>query len=201
MYVVSCGHLGTEPDILGERLHELLLRVANWRIVLLLDEVDFFLCDRKTFDIRHSALLSVFRYQLEQSEALVFMTATWCGTPDRYFTSRMNLALGLPPLSPRYQKEIWMDLIGSLKLKSTVLAEEFIRSELMTLGSGRAGNMNGLQIQACLRAALALAKQSGKALDGSHIKRVIELSLEFKDFVARQPREDRNGALLNSYGE
>lgn len=201
MYVVSCGHLGTEPDVVGERLREILLRAANWRMVLLLEEADFFLREQQSFDIRYSAILSVFRYQLEQSEALVFMTATRCGNPDAYFTSRMACALGLHPLTRVYQKEIWNDMIVSLNPPTSAQLKNFISKGPVTLDGKEVWNMNGREIRACFRAALALARQSNEDLTESHIKRVLQLSEEFQKFVTRPSSAERTSIVLQKWKE
>ena len=196
--MVSCGHLGTEPDVVGERLREILLRAANWRMVLLLEEADFFLREQQSFDIRYSAILSVFRYQLEQSEALVFMTATRCGNPDAYFTSRVGCALGLYPLTRLYQKEIWNDMIVSLNPPTSAQLKNYISKGL---DGKEVWDMNGREIQACFKAALALARQSNEDLTESHIKRVLHLAREFQEFVTGEWREDRNESCFVRYAE
>lgn len=128
------------------------------------------------------------------------MTATRPGGPDEYFTSRMNFALGLPRLDFGFQQEIWRDVIKSLNLSSPQL-EHFISVDLVKLDRDMARNMNGRQIQACLRAALALAKQKGEDLTGDQIQRVLQLAKEFKDFFETRQSVEPTQAVFQEWRE
>ncbi|RYP69002.1 hypothetical protein DL769_005389 [Monosporascus sp. CRB-8-3] len=203
LYAVTCGHLGTEPEMLEERLCEALLCAANWGAILLLDEVDYFLRERHDIhDLRQNALLSIFRYQLERSEALVFLTASRDSCPDKCFESRMDLALRLPKLSFVYQQEIWRGVMKDLNHYNTDL-ENFISHNLEALDGGLYSNMNGRQIQSCLKAAVALARSSkgsvdtggGSCLEESHIEIILRLGKEFRDSFLGT-RSKRNASIL-----
>ncbi|KAK3311684.1 uncharacterized protein B0T15DRAFT_490283 [Chaetomium strumarium] len=178
LYTVNCACLGTDPGVLETRLGEVLRSAANWGMVLLLDDVTLFLRDQ---DPSQSLLNSVFRFQLAQSRALVFMTAVSLRTPDDKFLSHVGVALWLQGLSskPHCQRLLWESAIRSLSCESKSDTElNKMLDELLT--SKPVQHMDGRQIHACVRAAVALARQRDRAINSSHIGEVIALAEEFR---------------------
>ena len=58
MFPVTCGDLGTSPEIVASRLEEYFALAQKWGCVLLLDEADVFLARRMTGDVKRNALVS-----------------------------------------------------------------------------------------------------------------------------------------------
>lgn len=59
LYMVTCGDLGTESDVLERKLHEAFEFAVNWDAVLL-DEADVFLQERDVHDLKSNAYVSIF---------------------------------------------------------------------------------------------------------------------------------------------
>jgi hypothetical protein len=165
------------------RLGEALRSAANWKAVLVLDDATPFLHDDPQSDPRLTALSSAFRFQLARSDALVFVTAVVSRLPDKQFLSYISVALRLEGFSsnPAFQKEIWTSAIRSLggqhrsqsDMELAIVVNDVMKSEL-------AQQMDGRQIHACVRAALALARQRGSSINESHIHEVIGLADDFR---------------------
>lgn len=185
LYTINCACLGTEPDILEARLGEVLRSAANWKVVLLLDDATSFLQDEYPSHGGLNALNSAFRFQLARSNALVFMTAVESRTPDRRFLSHISVALRLQELSSRpiCHRDAWASAIRSLTAAGEPNSDpDFNIMVDSVLELEHAKNMDGRQIYACVRAALALAKQKDVAMTDTHIQEVIRLADEFKKF-------------------
>jgi hypothetical protein len=174
------------------RLGEALRSAANWKAVLVLDDANPFLHDDPLSDPRLTALSSAFRFQLARSDALVFMTAVVGSKsprlPDKQFLSHISVALRLEGFSsnPAFQSDIWTRAIRSLGGQHRPQSELAIVNDV--LKSELAQHMDGRQIHACVRAALALAKQSRSSINASHIHEVIGLADDFRKSFDSPPR-------------
>ncbi|RYP93286.1 hypothetical protein DL770_000575 [Monosporascus sp. CRB-9-2] len=165
LYMVTCGDLGIDLDVLEQRLQEALLRATNWRAILLLDEADVFVQARDPHDIRRNAIVSIFLRHLDYSEALLFMTTNRVSKLDTALESRIHMTIKLPDFTLKDQKTVWIDLIGRLEdmdLTGKQTLEDFIKNDLETLENGAYMDMNGRQIRNCLSAASALARKDNR---------------------------------------
>jgi hypothetical protein len=185
LYTVNCASLGTEPDVLETRLAEVLRSAANWKVVLVLDDATLFLYDDLISDYRLTALRSAFHFRLTRSDALVCMTAFESGIPVQRFLSHVSVALRLQGFSdrPSARSELWASAIRSLLGDPKIPESDLTAIVDKVLMSGLARNMDGREIHACVRAALALAKQNDspiKEVLETHILEVMRLADDFK---------------------
>ncbi|KAK4118622.1 hypothetical protein N657DRAFT_637902 [Parathielavia appendiculata] len=192
LYSVSCASFGIEPDVMETRLEAVLRSAANWRVLLLLEDVAPFFRDRDPHHPRTNALNSAFRFQLAQSEALVFMTAVDPRPPNDRLLSHVDHALRLLGISSceAFQEDVWESAIQSLSDEAKSHRVRLEKVLTVVRKSELAMKMDGRQIHACVRAASALAKQRGCAVDESHIHEVIMLAETFRDSF-RAPRTNR----------
>ncbi len=209
---MTCGNIGTNAAILEEQLPKILLRAANWGALLLIDDADVFLQQRDTEFLEHNALVSNFLQHLDRSDALVFLAISYEVKHDPGLESRMHCMLHLPGLNFHEQKNIWLNLIESIGLGRGDLycLRGFIDNKepdgLEQLAGGAHSNMNGRQIQHCLRAALALARRASGTQDGegsevislktSHIRTVLDLGRDFREQMEKQSKSDRAGMIF-----
>ncbi|GAB1317901.1 ATPase AAA-type core domain-containing protein [Madurella fahalii] len=205
LYQISCGILGTEPTALDKELQVAILRAANWGAILMLDDADVYLQERDPNQLERNALVSTFLYHLDRSEALVFLATTYRARPDKACLSFTHFALHFPDLTFAQQQNIWCHLLSqmSLDIGDRAILEEFIRYRLGKLDANETPsqekgnqkrpwhqNMNGRQIQNCLRAAMAIAKREQVnntaaviRLKEDHIKKVLGFGTEFRKYV------------------
>ncbi|KAI0965880.1 P-loop containing nucleoside triphosphate hydrolase protein [Xylaria arbuscula] len=185
LYRITSGDLGIDVDMLKDRLQEASLRATNWKALLLLDEADLFIYSRKLNDARRNSLVSTFFHHLDDSEALLLMTANCVEKIDCEIESRLSMAIGLPEISFESQKHIWKTWIHRLGNLTPDQEEEllyFVERE-KTHEEGQYAKMNGRQIKNCIAAASALARQENQTLDYKHIARMLDLGLEFRKLM------------------
>jgi hypothetical protein len=58
LIAVTCGDIGTDPDVLEDKLEDVFRRAEEWGAVLLLDEADVFLAERNLESLERNALVS-----------------------------------------------------------------------------------------------------------------------------------------------
>lgn len=206
LYRTDCADLGTEPDVLEQRLHETFLRGTNWGSIVLLDDVDPLIWKRSYIDPKQSALVSVLLRHLEYSEGIHFIATSFCRDFDESLMSRIHLPLGLRDLTFHAQQEVWLKFIGSIdglqEDSSKAELTSFINTRLESLDDGAHTSMNGRQIRNCVDASLALARNEGEStLKPIHISRVLHLGNEFKAYLKQgSPKMKSPGQIYNGEG-
>lgn len=58
LIAITCGDIGTNPDVLEAKLEDVFRRAEEWGAVLLLDEADVFLAERNLESLERNALVS-----------------------------------------------------------------------------------------------------------------------------------------------
>ena len=58
MYSVTSGDIGTDPEGIEIKLHQIFEYAVSWNAVLLLDEADVFLAERNLENLSRNALVS-----------------------------------------------------------------------------------------------------------------------------------------------
>lgn len=106
LYMVTCGDLGTRPDVLETKLRNVFQHASDLNAVLLLDEADVILQERDIHDLKRNALVSVFLSALEYFEGVLFITTNRPGSLDEAFQSRIHVTIGLPELDTTAQLKI-----------------------------------------------------------------------------------------------
>ncbi|KAI1756019.1 P-loop containing nucleoside triphosphate hydrolase protein [Xylaria castorea] len=162
LYKITCADLGTDLDVLENRLQEICLRAANWKALLLLDEADMFIRARDMQDLRQYAVVSIFLHHLDESEALLFITSARVDGLDQALESRVTMPIQLPDMDFEAQQRIWRDLIWRLENPPEAqkkIWEQFVKFDLGVAEDGAYTNMNGRQIKTCITAALTLARK------------------------------------------
>ncbi|KAK3694245.1 hypothetical protein B0T22DRAFT_65433 [Podospora appendiculata] len=76
--------------------------------LVLLDEADVFLEERRTRDLRRNGLVSIFLRALEYYRGVLFLTTNRVEAFDSAFTSRIHVALHYRRLNDEDRKRIWL---------------------------------------------------------------------------------------------
>ncbi|KAM0796490.1 P-loop containing nucleoside triphosphate hydrolase protein [Usnea florida] len=182
LYMVTCGDLGTEPDVLERKLQETFEFAVNWNAVLLLDEADVFLQERDVHDLKRNALS-------------FFWTTNRPGSLDEAFQSRIHITLGLPELHAESQMKVWAIFVKELEI-----GEEEKKAILKHVSEDikKNGNLNGRQIRNAVRTAIAIAAQKKEQVSEQHVKDVLSIGRDFKVYleqVNRMNQEQRAAAI------
>ncbi|KAF2874872.1 P-loop containing nucleoside triphosphate hydrolase protein, partial [Massariosphaeria phaeospora] len=116
LFPITCGDLGTTPTEVETNLDFNFQLAESWGCVLLLDEADVFLAEKRRKDVNQNALVSVFLCALEYYRGILFLTTNRVGTIDEAFRSRIHLTLYYPPLDMDKTEAIWKHHLNRLDL-------------------------------------------------------------------------------------
>ncbi|KAJ8117091.1 hypothetical protein ONZ43_g4293 [Nemania bipapillata] len=194
LYPVTCGDIGTEPELVETYLESVLHLGKTWGCVVLLDEADVFLEQRRLEDLQRNALVSVFLRVLEYYDGILVLTSNRVGTFDEAFKSRIQLALHYPNLSTYQRIQIWTNFILRLKrLEETDVDFDDLQDHVEDLAKHK---MNGRQIRNAITTARQYAKwenqqqadkEGGKTqrLDYKMMEDIIETSGRFDRYIEK----------------
>ncbi|KAF5580458.1 aaa family atpase [Fusarium pseudocircinatum] len=119
LYRVTCGDVGTKAEEVERYLEVVSLLGKTWGCVVLLDEADVFLEQRKLDSLERNALVSVFLRVLEYYDGIMILTSNRVGIFDEAFKSRIQLSLRYNDLAEGQRRQIWLNFINRLeKLES-----------------------------------------------------------------------------------
>ncbi|KAF2118078.1 P-loop containing nucleoside triphosphate hydrolase protein [Lophiotrema nucula] len=153
LYAVSSGALGHEATQIHERLSVILKLAGHWKAVLLLDEADVFLAQRRVEDIERNAIVSIFLRELEYYGGILLLTTNQVEVIDEAFQSRIHLSLRYPSLDAPARLKIWRNFMeiarGSKGINVDV--DEGVLEELADIP------LNGRQIKNTVSIAVKIA--------------------------------------------
>ena len=179
MYAITCGDLGVDALRLETELRKVFERASKWGAVLLLDEADVFLQERDIRNLERNALVSVFLRELEYFDGILFLTTNRPGQLDEAFQSRIHITLPMPSLDARAQLKVWRTF-----LREELENQDELLFFLKEIKKATLDNpLNGRQIRNCVRSAKALAARGDQKLSIDHIRRVIDLTKKFSEYM------------------
>ncbi|KAF2231063.1 P-loop containing nucleoside triphosphate hydrolase protein, partial [Viridothelium virens] len=173
LYVVDGGELGTDAVHLEKNLRSILELSKRWQAIILIDEADVFLEQRRARDIKRNNLVSVFLRRLEYFEGILFLTTNRVEHFDDAFASRIHLALNYPELEPWMRREIWINAISRFPADESDIGKPAALDELSNVV------LNGRVISYAVRTAKALADAEGKKMGVSHLWDVVRVYQKF----------------------
>ncbi|KAL4877443.1 P-loop containing nucleoside triphosphate hydrolase protein [Aspergillus karnatakaensis] len=180
LYRVTCGDIGTNAEEVEKYLDAVLLIGTIWGCVVLLDEADVFLEERRETDLERNALVSVFLRALEYYDGILILTSNRVGTFDGAFKSRFQLAIHYPALGLHDRYEIWHNFIKGL---SKTMPEANIDELKSKIGDLATVNLNGRQIRNAVKTAVQLAQFRLERLQYKHFERVIKVVEDFEQHL------------------
>lgn len=202
LYRVTCGDIGTNAEEVEKYLKAVLLLGTTWGCVVLLDEADVFLEERRETDLQRNALVSVFLRVLEYYDGILILTSNRVGTFDGAFKSRFQLAVHYPTLDAKGRFEIWLNFINGLAKTETKVDIDGLKEKIEDLANIE---LNGRQIRNAVRTASQLAQFKREILCYQHFERVLNVVSEFEKHIESK-REfldidwERQGIELGSKG-
>lgn len=156
LYKVTSGELGNNIWEVEDRLKELLINAKRWNAVVLIDEADVYLQDRKGRSITDNAIVSIFLRQLESYNGIMFLTSNRSiDEIDPAFKNRIIQTFYFQDLEKEDRKKIWMNL---LKCQDLDISDKQV-DNLSTKP------LNGRQIKNIIKASIAKALYYQKELD------------------------------------
>ncbi|KAM0429215.1 hypothetical protein ACHAPT_006429 [Fusarium lateritium] len=175
---LDAGTLGTSAYSVERGLKDAFSLAERWHALLLLDEADVYLEQRKSKNLVHNGIVSVFLRMLEYYHGILFLTTNRISSFDRAFVSRIHLAIHYPPLTQPSRRAL---LYAFLKQTSEDSAEALSSQGVLEKLADE--DLNGRQIKNLVRTACALALSEDSAR-GRVDKRHLELALQpMKEFA------------------
>ncbi|OTB14186.1 hypothetical protein K445DRAFT_23968 [Daldinia sp. EC12] len=198
---LTSSDIGTEPETVEVNLGKHFMRAKSWGAVLLIDEADVFMEWRSTADLVRNSLVAVFSGSLrvlERYDGILFLTTNRVGSFDDAFISRVHIQLYYPDFNDDQRRQIWQTFVNKLAkergdyVRLNIDVKDYIRGAEV-----RALKWNGREIRNAFQTAVSLAEYDAeKGEDGKiiitdkHLRAVVELSKDFKDYLNELHRGD-----------
>ncbi|KAK3330185.1 hypothetical protein B0H66DRAFT_49208 [Apodospora peruviana] len=163
--------------------------------LVLLDEADVYLEERRTRDLRRNGLVSIFLRALEYYRGVLFLTTNRVEAFDSAFTSRIHVALHYRRLTDDDRRRVWMHNFERLERDSggKCYVPQSAREYAYEGADVRALRWNGREIRNGLQTAVALAETEAEEngvetviVTDKHLRSVVKMSSGFKEFLNRK---------------
>lgn len=174
--------------------------------MVLLDEADVFLEQRKLDSLERNALVSVFLRVLEYYDGIMILTSNRVGIFDEAFKSRIQLSLRYNDLEKDQRRQIWLNFINRLeKLESQRISHANepsptnilstpqtaprlgvdIKSMRDRLDDLAEAPLNGREIRNMISTARQLAVFRKEKLGYQHLESVMAEAKKFGEYIKR----------------
>ena len=183
LYRVTCGDVGTEPEVVEKYLGSVLYLGETWDCVVLLDEADVFLEERGLSDLKRNALVSVFLRVFEYYDGILILTSNRVGTFDEAFKSRIQLALHYESLANWQRRKIWRNFMTRLKsFGDQDIDFDNVEDRLDDLVKVQ---LNGREIRNAISNARQLAQYKRKTMTFNELDHVIKVAAKFDTYLTK----------------
>lgn len=181
-------------------LHYFLELGERFGALVLLDEADVYLEERRARDLRRNGLVSVFLRALEYYRGVLFLTTNRVEAFDSAFTSRIHVALHYRRLNDDDRRRVWMHNFERLERDSAgkCYVPQSAREYAFESEDMKALRWNGREIRNGLQTAVALAETEAvengvetATLTDKHLRAVVKMSSGFREFLRKS--NDRKG--------
>ncbi|KAI7306926.1 hypothetical protein KC326_g7763 [Hortaea werneckii] len=208
---LTVADIGTTETRVEQELTKWFDLAEAWNAVLLVDEADIFLEQRKNRDLSRNGLVSAFLRRMEYFRGLLFLTTNRVGQIDDAFVSRVHMAIGYERLSPDFRRNIWEGFFRKLERERAgrILVGPSAKKFVLHSDEVQKIELNGREIRNALQTAITLAEfesieaagasgQNGTTsassqlviVEEDHFRRVLKMSEKFHDYVTGIRRED-----------
>ncbi|KAG2123316.1 P-loop containing nucleoside triphosphate hydrolase protein [Suillus cothurnatus] len=188
LYCISAGELGSNSKDVDDALTQTLELAQRWKAVILLDEADVFLSQRREGNVEQNALVSIFLRQLEYYQGIMFLTTNLISQCDAAIESRIHFTVHYPPLCRVSRREIWKTFIDKTSVAYQSMVSE---AEIDALARE---TLNGRQIKNTVGTALSLSLHSNRPLSVEHIRTVLSSMQDWN-----KAREQNNSYLPSEH--
>ncbi|KAG5798511.1 hypothetical protein H9Q69_002453 [Fusarium xylarioides] len=173
LFQITCGDLGADAKAVEDALQTNFALANRWGCILLLDEADVFLAERRRDDFTRNGLVAVFLRVLEYYAGILFLTTNRIGDFDEAFASRIHMSLHYPPLELVPTSKIFELNLQMIKTryqdagrKIKIDKDEIVQYAVDYWKENDKARLNGRQIRNACQTALALAEFDAQP-DGS----------------------------------
>ena len=197
LIALTSGDISTNmhAPLVEQNLDYFLTLGERYGALVLLDEADVYLEERRTKDLQRNGLVSVFLRALEYYRGVLFLTTNRVEAFDSAFTSRIHVALHYKKLTDEDRLRIWNNNFERLERDAAgkVYVGRTTREYACSSDDVRALKFNGREIRNALQTAVALAETEAVddgcetvTVTDKHLRAVVKMSKGFKDFLRRR---------------
>ncbi|KAI7779314.1 Protein MSP1 [Diaporthe eres] len=207
LMIITSSDIGTNPSIVEANLTRSFKLAKSWGAVLLIDEADVFMERRGPADLERNSLVAGFLRALEFYDGILFLTTNRIGAFDDAFISRIHVQLFYPDFTDDERQQVWMTFMQKLTkdrgkfMRISMDAKDYIRGNEV-----RSVKWNGREIRNAFQTAVSLAEyederdEEGKILlTDEHLRSVVELSRDFKEYLSKLHKGDEEKRALRRY--
>lgn len=166
LYIISSGELGETSTQLQHRLLQVFELAETWKAVVLLDEADVFLAERKDDNISRNAITSIFLRHLEYYRGILLLTTNRLDSFDPAFQSRIHFSFEYADLDAQARRSIWQKFVE--KAKATTSVEILLQEDDITKLAEL--DLNGRQIKNIMSMAQAVASQKQQPINLNSVR-------------------------------
>ncbi|KAJ3559656.1 hypothetical protein NPX13_g9503 [Xylaria arbuscula] len=181
LFATSIGELNQASTMLSgsmqfeKELQRVLQYATIWQGIVLLDEADVFLEERRDNSTDRNALVATFLRELEYFSGIVFLTTNRVSTFDKAMKSRIHLALGYAPPEIDVRRQIWLRYLGTVSGQQSAINVKEAANHLA------ATELNGREIANAFHTASTMARFEQQPLSLAHIETVLEVRQKFDE--------------------
>ncbi|KPM45574.1 hypothetical protein AK830_g908 [Neonectria ditissima] len=186
LFQISSGELMGDASDVEKKLTGLLATAKKWNALVLIDEADVFMQERRIDDLQRNSLVSVLLRVIEYFEGIMFLTTNRAQTIDKAFHSRIHLSFAYPPLSAEALRTLWKSTIirGCSGNRPKWLKRKFL-NELAT------SRVNGRDIKNIVRMAHAMARSGKREMMAADIQQGLDALQSFETDFRRGLEQQR----------
>jgi hypothetical protein len=136
MYL-CCSDIGVDPVTIESHLQKWFKISERWGVIMLIDEADVYMEERKVQDIERNHLVAGFLRALEYFKGILFLTTNRIGTFDEAFMSRINVPIYYADFNQDDRVKIWGQFFERLEedcgttMKIPEATKDYVESEEM----------------------------------------------------------------------
>ncbi|KAF1969457.1 hypothetical protein BU23DRAFT_513104 [Bimuria novae-zelandiae CBS 107.79] len=180
LLTVSVAEIGIQAHEAERKLTDVFEDAARWDAVLLMDEADVFVEERKQGDLSRNSLVSVLLRCLEYYDGLIILTTNRVRSIDPAMQSRIHLAIRYQDLTAEQRIAIYknrLKYIPDEEFEDRKALEKSLEKGSLTRRSNKA---NGRQIRNIIIKARMLARYRNEKLTIDHL---ISADEDTSDFI------------------
>lgn len=163
------------------KLQQWFTLAAKWDAILLIDEADLFLEQRREGSLDRNGLSTVFLRTIEYYEGVLFLTTNRAGHIDDSFISRITCPIAYPTLSPDTKSRIVRKFIRRYGETGTIDVQPRAENYMIE----HCAELNGRQIRNVLQNAVAMAEvQQRSERNSAHQNGLAGLQLQEGEVVS-----------------
>ncbi|KAH4016384.1 hypothetical protein HBI81_195100 [Parastagonospora nodorum] len=205
LYPITCGDLGSTAQEVELNLRKHFTLASKWDCVMLLDEADVFLAQRKNDNLERNSIVSVFLRMLEYYKGLLFLTTNRVGAFDEALKSRVHISLFYPSFDRQTTIQVWKTFIKQAKKKLdsegrknvTVASSEIKKFAKTHWEENPRARWNGRQIRNAFHTAVAMAEFQAREREyweGYDVNKDVKITIGREQFekIAKTAKEFDN---------